>query len=99
MQTYRSELEAVAIANDSSYGLNGSVFSQDLDHALDIARRIKTGTVELNGSPSGPSAPVGGVKGSGVGREGGLEGMSNYTELKSFGLPATFEGADEWSET
>ena len=84
--TYRDEDEAVAIANNSSYGLSGSVFGDDVEHAVRVARRIRTGTVEINGSPSGPAAPVGGVKGSGMGREGGREGIEPYTEIKSYGL-------------
>jgi acyl-CoA reductase-like NAD-dependent aldehyde dehydrogenase len=86
VQSYRDEDEAVAIANDSSYGLSGSVFSTDGSHALSLARRIRTGTVELNGKPVGWHAPVGGVKCSGLGREAGPEGFDAYVELKSYGL-------------
>lgn len=88
--TYRDEEDAVAIANNSSYGLNGAVFTSDLDHGLAIARRIQTGTVELNGNPAGLSAPTGGWKGSGIGREHGPEGLAEYTELKAVGLPLGF---------
>lgn len=87
VMAYRDEEDAIAIANDSAYGLSGSVFSADPDHGLAVARRMRTGTVEINGSPSGYSAPVGGVKGSGLGREGGIEGLEPYLEPKSFGLP------------
>ncbi|MYW96115.1 aldehyde dehydrogenase [Amycolatopsis rubida] len=83
---YRNEDEAVAIANDSTYGLSGSVFSADDEHALSVARRIRTGTVELNGKPVGWHAPVGGFKCSGLGREAGPEGFEAYVELKSYGL-------------
>ena len=86
VQAYRDEDEAVAIANDSPYGLSGSVFSTDDERALAVARRIRTGTVELNGKPVGWSAPVGGVKCSGMGREAGPEGFDAYVELKSYGL-------------
>ena len=85
--TYADEDEAVAIANNSTYGLNGSVFTTDLERGLAVAGRIHTGTVELNGHPSGLSAPMGGVKGSGVGRENGPEGLEPYTEVKAIGLP------------
>jgi acyl-CoA reductase-like NAD-dependent aldehyde dehydrogenase len=85
--TYTDEDDAVDIANNSTYGLSGAVFTSDTAHGLDIARRIRTGIVELNGSPSGPGAPMGGFKGSGLGRENGFEGLSAYTELKSIGLP------------
>ena len=85
---YDTEDEAVAIANDSSFGLNGAVFSADLEHGLQVAERIRTGTVELNGSPAGFNAPMGGVKASGIGRENGPEGLAPYTEPKAIGLPA-----------
>ena len=86
--TYDSEDEAVAIANNSSYGLNGAVFTADLNHAIEIARRIRTGTVELNGNPAGLHAPMGGYKCSGIGREAGYEGFDPYVELKSIGVPS-----------
>jgi acyl-CoA reductase-like NAD-dependent aldehyde dehydrogenase len=85
---YDDEEQAVSIANDSAYGLNGSVFTSDLDHGVAVARRIRTGTVELNGSPVGFTAPMGGFKASGIGREAGIEGFDAYVELKSIGLPA-----------
>ncbi|HEX2316470.1 MAG TPA: aldehyde dehydrogenase [Thermomonospora sp.] len=84
--TYDDEDQAVAIANDSAYGLNGSVFAADPEHALDVARRIRTGTVEVNGNGAGFHAPMGGFKSSGIGREAGLEGFDAYVELKSYGL-------------
>jgi len=85
---YRDEDEAIAIANNSIYGLNGAVFTSDVEHGLQVARRIQTGTVELNGNPSGFLAPMGGVKSSGVGREFGPEGLDPFVELKSIGIPA-----------
>jgi aldehyde dehydrogenase (NAD+) len=84
--------EAIGIANNSAYGLNGSVFTSDLDKGLEVARRMHTGTVELNGSPTGFQAPFGGVKASGIGRENGPEGFDAYVELKSIGLPAEAVG-------
>lgn len=91
--TYADEDEAVAIANDTNYGLNGSVFSTDPEHGLAVAGRIRTGTVELNGHTVGFHAPIGGFKGSGIGREAGPEGFDPYTEVRSIGLPA--DVADE----
>ncbi|MFG2813636.1 aldehyde dehydrogenase [Streptomyces sp. NPDC048410] len=89
--TYDDEDQAVAIANDSSYGLNGSVFTADPERGVALARRIRTGTVEVNGSPVGFHAPIGGFKSSGIGREAGLEGFDAYVELKSIGLPQGFD--------
>jgi aldehyde dehydrogenase (NAD+) len=88
--SYDTEDEAISIANDSVYGLNGAVFTSDLDHGLEVARRIRTGTVELNGSPAGVDAPTGGVKCSGIGRELGAEGLEEYIEFKSVGLPLAY---------
>ncbi|MDT3444934.1 aldehyde dehydrogenase [Pseudofrankia sp. BMG5.37] len=85
--TYESEDEAVLIANNSRYGLSGSVFTSDLQHGMDVARRLRTGTVELNGSPAGYEAPMGGFKNSGIGREFALEGIDGYVEFKSVGVP------------
>jgi aldehyde dehydrogenase (NAD+) len=85
--TYRDEEHAVAIANNSSYGLNGAVFTDDLERGLRIASGIRTGTVELNGNPAGLMAPMGGFKSSGIGREQGHEGLSSYVETRSIGIP------------
>lgn len=87
---YDDEDQAVAIANDSTYGLNGSVFTADPEHGVAVARRVRTGTVEVNGSPAGFHAPFGGFKASGIGREAGTEGFDAYVEIKSIGLPAGF---------
>ncbi|WP_440712473.1 aldehyde dehydrogenase [Gordonia sp. FQ] len=84
--TAENDDDAVAIANNSPYGLNGSVFSADDDRALAVARRILTGTVEINGKGAGFSSPMGGFKQSGIGREGGVEGFDTYAEIKSYGL-------------
>jgi acyl-CoA reductase-like NAD-dependent aldehyde dehydrogenase len=84
---YEDEDEAIAIANNSSYGLSGSIFTTDLARGLELARRVRTGTVELNGNAIGFHAPVGGFKGSGIGRENGSEGFDAYVEPKSIGLP------------
>ncbi|MEV0075320.1 aldehyde dehydrogenase [Nocardia neocaledoniensis] len=87
VHTFDTEAEAIDIANNSDYGLNGSVFAADPAHALAVARHIRTGTVELNGTPAGFFAPLGGFKNSGIGREAGLEGFDAYIECKSYGLP------------
>lgn len=85
---YSDEDDAVRIANDSDYGLGGGVWSSDLDHARRIARRIRTGQVDINGAPFNPLAPFGGYKRSGIGRELGHHGFSEYFELKSIQFPA-----------
>jgi acyl-CoA reductase-like NAD-dependent aldehyde dehydrogenase len=77
----RSDDEAVAIANDSQYGLVGTVHSPDLDRGRTVARRIDTGVCTLNGAP--PFGPYGGWKQSGIGREGGIHGIRTYTELRT----------------
>jgi aldehyde dehydrogenase (NAD+) len=84
---YETEDEAVLIANNSDYGLNGAVFTSDLEHGLELAQRIRTGTVEINGNSAGLHAPMGGFKASGIGREAGLEGFEAYVELQSLGIP------------
>lgn len=88
--SYRDEAEAVEIANNSRYGLNGSVFTKDIERGLVLARKIRTGTVEINGNPAGSFAPVGGFKDSGIGRESGPEGLEAYLEVKSIGIPRGF---------
>jgi aldehyde dehydrogenase (NAD+) len=80
--------EAVAIANDSAYGLGGTVWSADLEHATAVARRVQSGTVGVNHYVPDPAAPFGGVKGSGLGREFGPEGLANYELLQSIYLPS-----------
>jgi betaine-aldehyde dehydrogenase len=75
--------DAVAIANDSTYGLSGSVWTADAEAGLDIAKRVRTGTFNVNGFMLEPCAPFGGFKQSGVGREGGPEGLAAYLEDKA----------------
>jgi betaine-aldehyde dehydrogenase len=81
--TYRDEEEAVRIANDTIYGLGGGVWSRDEAHAVAIARRIRTGQVDINGGPFNPNAPFGGYKQSGNGRENGVYGFEEFLEFKS----------------
>jgi aldehyde dehydrogenase (NAD+) len=81
--------DAVAIANDSMYGLSGGVMSSSEDRALAVARRIRTGTLGVNGgSWYAADSPFGGYKASGIGRQGGLEGFEQYLETKTVALPA-----------
>lgn len=81
---YDGEDEAVAIANDSEYGLGGTVWTADADHGTDIARRVETGTIGVNTGGMPPlNSPFGGVKGSGLGREMGPEGFMEYLVPKS----------------
>jgi aldehyde dehydrogenase (NAD+) len=87
---YEDEDQAVEIANNSIYGLSGTVFSTDIEKAVAIADRVKTGVLEINGAPFGFHAPFGGVKQSGTGRESGWEGFEPYVELKSIGLPKEY---------
>jgi betaine-aldehyde dehydrogenase len=83
---YDSEDDAVRIANDSIYGLSGSVWTADPEHAVDLARRIRTGMVSVNGAAQSWGTPFGGYKQSGVGREMGPEGLRAFHELKSIAL-------------
>lgn len=80
--------DAVRIANDSVYGLSGNITSGDLDRARSVARRIRTGTLALNGGIwYGADAPFGGYKGSGIGRQCGIEGLEIFTQTKTVGWP------------
>jgi betaine-aldehyde dehydrogenase len=84
---YENEEDAIRIANDSDYGLAGSVWTKDSDHGVDIARRVRTGTLAVNRYLMDFIAPFGGFKNSGMGREFGREGLEEYTEAKSI-IPA-----------
>jgi aldehyde dehydrogenase (NAD+) len=80
---YDTEEEAITIANDSIYGLSGGVWSSDKAHAEQVARKIRTGQVDINGGAFNPVAPFGGYKQSGVGRERGEFGFEEFLEVKS----------------
>jgi aldehyde dehydrogenase (NAD+) len=80
---YKDEEEAIRIANDTAYGLSGYVSSSDLDHARRVASRLRTGNVHLNGAPADFSAPFGGYKQSGNGREWGSFGFEEFLEVKA----------------
>jgi aldehyde dehydrogenase (NAD+) len=82
---YADEEEAVRIANDSIYGLSGAVFGED-EHALAVAKRLRTGTVDVNGGKFNVAAPFGGYKQSGNGRELGEYGLEEFLEIKSLQL-------------
>jgi betaine-aldehyde dehydrogenase len=84
---YTDEDDAVRIANDSVYGLAGSVWTTNYDKAIEIASRIRTGTYAVNMYAFDPGAPFGGYKNSGIGRENGPEGIDEYVEHKSVLLP------------
>jgi aldehyde dehydrogenase (NAD+) len=88
---YDDEADALRIANDSEYGLAGSVWTADADHGLDVARRVRTGTYTVNGFAMEFGAPFGGFKCSGVGRELGPEGLEAYLEAKQINLPMGYE--------
>jgi aldehyde dehydrogenase (NAD+) len=85
---FEDEEDAIRIANESNYGLSGSVLTTDADAAYRIARRIRTGGVGQNGLRLDFGLPFGGFKQSGLGREGGLEGLMGYMELKTILLDA-----------
>ena len=84
---YDNEEDAIRIANSSTYGLSGAVFTNDPDKGLALARRIRTGNVSINGLKLDNAVPFGGYKESGVGRVGGPEGLEAYQEIKSVYLP------------
>jgi len=81
--SYDGEDDAVRIANDSEFGLGGSVWSADSDHAIDIARQVESGTVGVNGYMPSLGSPFGGVKASGLGREFSPEVVAAYQNAKS----------------
>ncbi|MFC6154801.1 aldehyde dehydrogenase family protein [Nocardioides yefusunii] len=89
---YETDDDAVAIANNSAYGLSGGVWSADTDRALAVAKRLQTGMVNINSGQYNPAAPYGGYKASGYGREGGVEGLKEFLQTKTINYPAPAEG-------
>jgi aldehyde dehydrogenase (NAD+) len=83
---YDTEEEAIAIANDTPYGLSGGVQGGDKERATKVARRIRTGQIEVNRGAFNPNAPFGGFKQSGYGREYGQHGFEEFLEIKSMQL-------------
>jgi len=78
------EEDAVRMANDSQYGLSGSIWTRDIGRALRVARAVQTGNLSINsGSSVHLEAPFGGVKKSGLGRELGMQALDHYTEWKT----------------
>ena len=82
--------DSVGIANDSDYGLSGSVYAGDVDRGIDIARKVRTGTHTVNGFGMDFGSPFGGFKGSGLGRELGSEGLEAHLESKTINLPGDY---------
>jgi acyl-CoA reductase-like NAD-dependent aldehyde dehydrogenase len=81
--SYKDVDDAVQKANDTIYGLHGAVYTQDAERGYEIARRVRSGSVTVNGLIVDPTMPFGGFKQSGTGREGGIEGLDPYLELKT----------------
>jgi acyl-CoA reductase-like NAD-dependent aldehyde dehydrogenase len=80
---FDTEQEAIEIANDTDYGLAGSVWAGTQEHAIEIAQKLRTGQVDVNGGNFNPLAPFGGYKNSGIGRERGAFGFEEFLEVKS----------------
>jgi len=88
---YDDLAHALRIANESDYGLSGSVWTSNVDLGLDVARQVRTGTYTVNGLMLEFGAPFGGFKASGIGRELGPEGLAAYLEPKTINLPMGYE--------
>jgi aldehyde dehydrogenase (NAD+) len=84
---YGDDADAISIANDSDYGLGGTVWSADQERAIDVARRVRSGTVGVNHYANDPCAPFGGVKNSGIGRELGPEALTSFQTHRTIYLP------------
>lgn len=87
---YNDDADAVRIANDSNYGLCGTVWTADTERGLDIARGVRTGTYTVNGMSMDFMSPFGGFKQSGLGRELGTHGLQAYLEFKTINMPADY---------
>jgi aldehyde dehydrogenase (NAD+) len=79
---YETEEEAIMLANDTEYGLSGCVYSGDVEHAVAVASKLRTGQVHINGASADFTAPFGGYKKSGNGREWGVQGFEEFLETK-----------------
>jgi aldehyde dehydrogenase (NAD+) len=80
---YDTEEDAIRIANDTVYGLSGYVQSSDINHAREVANKIRAGNIHINGAGGDLSAPFGGYKQSGIGREWGDFGFEEFLEVKA----------------
>jgi len=88
VQPFDDDDDAVSIADSTIFGLSGAVFSGDVERAMAVARRLRTGTVSVNGAPwFDPGSPFGGYKQSGLGREWGTEGLEDFLEVKTIARP------------
>lgn len=87
IMTYKTEEEAVALANATPYGLAAGVWSADAERAMSVARRLRVGQVDINGAPYNNEAPFGGYRQSGYGREMGRYGLEEFLEIKAIQLP------------
>jgi acyl-CoA reductase-like NAD-dependent aldehyde dehydrogenase len=92
VQPYDDIEDAVRLANDTDFGLSGTIFSSDPERAYRVACRIRSGQIGVNRLELIPSIPFGGFKQSGIGREGGLEGLEEYLETKAVFMPAISAG-------
>ncbi len=87
---YEDEKDAIRIANNSSYGLSGGILGADIERAKRVARRLRTGSLMINGGMwYGPDVPFGGYKHSGLGRENGVLGFEEFLEVKALAEPAS----------
>ena len=85
---FRDDAEAIRLANDTEWGLVGYVFTKDVDRGFRMSERVEVGMLGLNtGLVSNPAAPFGGVKESGLGREGGRVGIEEFLEMKYLAMP------------
>ena len=86
--TFKDDDDAIAIANNSLFGLSGTVNTTDRERGLRVARAVRAGTISLNGGMwYGPDSPFGGYKQSGIGREMGVPGLTEYLETKTIAEP------------
>jgi aldehyde dehydrogenase (NAD+) len=87
---FRDEAEAIALANDTNFGLAAYVHTRDVGRALRVAAELDAGSVALNGAtiPAGHASPFGGIKQSGYGRQGGREGVAEFLRTKNVLIPA-----------